>query len=479
MSTSAPPDLDLDAVPEDLRDSVHFLRAVTQLAEKDNVITHSAIYTDRGIKLVESGARIDSRLYDRLVQAPLREAIDHHLMVDNMVCIQSIEAEVMVQCETQGLVKRLVEALGGAGRLLAPLRFMPLPMPIAFKLTLMREQRPELYAHSLQMMLVALYLAIEAGWSERDCVPLAAAGLLHDIGMLYMPPAWTDPAHKLTLEERKQLVAHTVTAMWVLREQHAYPPAVQMAVLEHHECMDGSGYPRGLQREQISPMGQMLILAEVVSAFYEKYADLAGPRLSLMLRMNHRRYPPDLVEKILPLLAVDVDASLEIGPLTAEVQAMGTLLGHNFASWQQLRAQMPTAAASAAAAPALAPARAPGAKAAPRPVERAMVWLDGRLKALEKELAQAGSHPKQLADLLGYLHGDVQGMAELALLHREAVWQLEAIAHGCLRRWPQLLERAGPMEQAVAGWCQACSTASDARADAPAAAAASAAVQDA
>jgi HD-GYP domain-containing protein (c-di-GMP phosphodiesterase class II) len=287
-------------VPDDLRDSVHFLRAITQLAENDNVITHSPIYTDKGIKLVESGARIDSRLYDRLVQAPLREAIDHHLMVDNMVCIQSIEAEVLVQCETVGLVRSLVEALGGVDRLLTPLRFMPLPRPIAFKLTLMREQRPELYAHSLQMMLVALYLAVKAGWTERECVPLAAAGLLHDIGMLYMPPGWTDPEHKLTPEERKQLVAHSVTAMWVLREQRVYPLAVQMAVLEHHECMDGSGYPRGLQGEQISAMGQMLILAEVVSAFHEKYADMAGSRLSLMLRMNHRRYPPDLVRKILP-----------------------------------------------------------------------------------------------------------------------------------------------------------------------------------
>src|SRR5690606_6464815 len=95
MTISVSPEL--DAMPDNLRDSAHFLRAVTELAEKDNVITHGAIYTDKGIKLVESGARIDSRLYDRLVQAPLREAIDHHLMVDNMVCIQSIEAEVMVQ----------------------------------------------------------------------------------------------------------------------------------------------------------------------------------------------------------------------------------------------------------------------------------------------------------------------------------------------------------------------------------------------
>jgi len=444
MSTSALPDP--DPVPDDLRDSVHFLRAITQLAENDNVITHSPIYTDKGIKLVESGARIDSRLYDRLVQAPLREAIDHHLMVDNMVCIQSIEAEVLVQCETVGLVRSLVEALGGVDRLLTPLRFMPLPRPIAFKLTLMREQRPELYAHSLQMMLVALYLAVKAGWTERECVPLAAAGLLHDIGMLYMPPGWTDPEHKLTPAERKQLVAHSVTAMWVLREQRVYPLAVQMAVLEHHECMDGSGYPRGLQGEQISAMGQMLILAEVVSAFHEKYADTASSRLSLMLRMNHRRYPPDLVRKILPLLTGEVDSSLEIGPLVDEVQTMTALLGEAFARWAQLRAQLP--ASLPVASPSLA-------KTPPRPVDRAVVWLDGRLKVLEKELAQAGSHPKQLPDLLGYLKEDLQGMAELALLHREAVWQLEAIANNCLRRWPQLLERGTPLEQALAAWCQA------------------------
>ncbi|MEG1768359.1 MAG: HD domain-containing phosphohydrolase [Comamonas sp.] len=429
-----------------MRDSVHFLRAITQLAENDNVITHSPIFTDKGIKLVESGARIDSRLYDRLVQAPLREAIDHHLMVDNMVCIQSIEAEVMVQCETVGLVRSLVEALGGVDRLLTPLRFMPLPRPIAFKLTLMREQRPELYAHSLQMMLVALYLAVKAGWTERECVPLAAAGLLHDIGMLYMPPAWTDTEHKLTPEERKQLVAHSVTAMWVLREQRVYPLSVQVAVLEHHECMDGSGYPRGLQGEQISAMGQMLILAEVVSAFHEKYADMAGSRLSLMLRMNHRRYPPDLVRKILPLLAGEVDTSLEIGPLLDEVQSLTALLGEAFARWGQLRAQLP------ASLPASSPSLA---KTPPRPVDRAVVWLDGRLKVLEKELAQAGSHPKQLPDLLGYLKDDLQGMAELALLHREAVWQLESTANNCLRRWPQLLDRATPVEHALAAWCQA------------------------
>lgn len=427
----------LYGVQDDLRDSVHFLRAITQLAANSRVIAHKAIYTDKGIKLVEGGARIHSRLYDSLVQAPLREAIDNHLMVDTMVSVASIEAEALVQCETMPWLQRAVQALGGAGRLLAPVRSMPLSTPIAFKLTLMREQRPAFYAHSLQLMLVALYLGVESGWSERECVPLAVAGLLHDIGMLYLPPSWTDPEYRLRPEERKQLIAHSVTGMHILRAEALYPLSVSLAVLEHHERMDGSGYPRGLQGEEISPMGQILMLAEVVAAFHEKYAQTAGPRLSLMLRMNHRHYPAALVRIILPLLGSEVDTDLDMGQVRREVQTMGDWLEQRFAQWLQLCAQ--------------------GSAQPPSPpLGDAVQWLDTRLKDLQKELAQTGSHPQQLADLLESLQDDSQGMGELALLHHEALWQLGSIADECLRRWPQLLAPSGPLATDLANWCLAC-----------------------
>jgi len=44
---------------------------------------------------------------------------------------------------------------------------------------------------------------------------------------------------------------------------------VAQAVLEHHERMDGTGYPRGLEGGRISAMGQVLLLAEVVAAFFD------------------------------------------------------------------------------------------------------------------------------------------------------------------------------------------------------------------
>ena len=183
------------------------------MADRRAVVTQDAIYTDNGIKLVEKGARIDSRLYDRLVQHKLREPIDRHLTVENAVDVPALIAAGQDLAEQGVLPQMLAQALGSAVKLLAPLRSMPLPEPIAFKLTVMREQRPDLFEHSLQMMMVAVFLGLKSGLSERDCIPLAAAALLHDAGVLHMDPAWMDPLNKVTGVQRKHLVAHPITSM--------------------------------------------------------------------------------------------------------------------------------------------------------------------------------------------------------------------------------------------------------------------------
>ena len=48
-----------------------------------------------------------------------------------------------------------------------------------------------------------------------------------------------------------------------------YPKEAVRAVLEHHELLDGSGYPRGLVGDAISPLGRLLSLAEVVTAMFD------------------------------------------------------------------------------------------------------------------------------------------------------------------------------------------------------------------
>lgn len=417
-------------------DSTHYLRAVTDMADQCAVVAHQAIYTDQQIKLVEKGMRIDSRLYDRLVQHKLSTAIDDNLTVENKVDIAALVAVAQTQCETQTLPLLLVEAIGGANHLLAPLRAVPLTEPIAFKLTVMREQHPDLYIHSIQMVLVAVFLGLRSKLPERNCVVLAAAALLHDLGALYMGPVWRDPDYKAEGLERTHLVAHPVTAMLLIRSQKIYPASIEKAVLEHHERMDGSGYPRGLMGEQISPMGRILLLAEVVTAFYEKYTDIPAQRLSLVLRLNHRKFPADLAAHILRLLPSDTIQEAEnsaMQPLAENALAHIDILGQAFDEWARLRTQtrLPTPPSSNA-------------------IASASGFLDVRLSALEKALIEAGAHPRQQAQMVEQLQGDTQGLAEIALVGREALWQLHSIVHGCQRYFAQSSDQA---DTPAAQWC--------------------------
>ncbi len=442
MGMNAPATLQVPAATEGENDGSHYLRAITDMADRGHVVTHDALYTDKGIKLLDKGTRVDGRLYDRLVKHKLRGRIEDHLTAQDMVSVQTLVEVASAQCESDTLAYLLVHTLEGmtAARLLAPVRAMLLPAAIAFKLTVMREQYPALFAHSVRVMLVSVYLGIRSGWSERQCVPLAAAALLHDMGSLHMDPVWHDPANKITGVGRKQLLAHPVTSMLIAREQNIYPRSVEQAILEHHEHMDGSGYPRGLRGDQISPMGQILLTAEVVAAFFEKYADQApAQRLSLTLKLNHRKFPSDLVACLLPLLQIravqgDVQAS------HGDVEHCVTQLAQAFDDWESRRAGPP-------------PVQPPqeGQEEA-----QACVIVGQRLAALQKSLFESGTHPRQLTDMIPLLQGDAQGMAELALLVQEALWQLQRIVNVTYSQWPGLPDSPEPGDIAVMRWRDAC-----------------------
>lgn len=75
--------------------------------------------------------------------------------------------------------------------------------------------------------------------------------------------------------------------------------------MEHHEFLDGSGYPRNLSQESISPLGRILSLAELFTAIHSPERNASEHRLWVLLRMNQHRYDPLLVERLLERLEPD------------------------------------------------------------------------------------------------------------------------------------------------------------------------------
>ena len=87
---------------------------------------------------------------------------------------------------------------------------------------------------------------------ERDIWGLAEASWLHDVGKCAVAPEILDKPAGLGEEEVAEVQRHVEYGYHMLMRMGNISPVVREAVYEHHENMDGSGYPRGLAGEDIS-----------------------------------------------------------------------------------------------------------------------------------------------------------------------------------------------------------------------------------
>ena len=418
------------AVTEAL-DDTHYRQAFAALCEDKVVSARTAIYAENGTKLIEKGSRIDRALYARLVRHKLRDPIDQQIGVEGMVSLDNLSLLAQELVETHTVPRLLATALGGPGAMLDPLRDIALPGPIALKLTLMRDRYPGLLRQALSTVLVSLFLADRLELPAPQRTALATAALLRDIGMLHMDPTWLVPHRQMSAAERRHLHAHPITSMLLIRTQGAYPEEVATAVFEHHERLDGSGYPRGVREAGLSPLGKILLLAELVAALGQKFGDASPHRLGLVLRLNRRAFPVALIAQVLSALQGEPMPSA----LQAETAARKFVgIAGAFEQWAELQAGLPHGQSTGAAC----------------------AWLKSRMAGLRQSLTEAGGPPEEPSFLLAHAAGDELHVADALALGREALWQLGSIRSDILQRWPSLVDASAAgaaCDRAVALWC--------------------------
>jgi HD-GYP domain-containing protein (c-di-GMP phosphodiesterase class II) len=108
-----------------------------------------------------------------------------------------------------------------------------------------------LITHAVNTTILALAVGDYLKMPPHRLIELGQACLLHEIGMLKLPPDLRRTSRSLTPEERKAMSTHTVLGYRILKGVSA-PENVALAALEHHERIDGSGYPRALGAQKIS-----------------------------------------------------------------------------------------------------------------------------------------------------------------------------------------------------------------------------------
>jgi putative nucleotidyltransferase with HDIG domain/PAS domain S-box-containing protein len=124
---------------------------------------------------------------------------------------------------------------------------------------------PYTAGHQKRTAKIACALAGELGLSEDQIEGLRMASIIHDIGKIYIPTEILSKPGRLTGPEFAMVKTHSQVGYDVLKDIE-FPWPIAQIVLQHHEKMDGSGYPQGLKGSAILPEARILAVADVVEA---------------------------------------------------------------------------------------------------------------------------------------------------------------------------------------------------------------------
>jgi putative nucleotidyltransferase with HDIG domain len=243
--------------------------------------------SERNFRTIQ--AKLEERVRDRTVE--LARA-NHHLQRDIVRRKQTEE-------ELQNTLDKLQEVMGGIIQAMA---------------TTIETRDPYTAGHQRRVAHLASTIASEMGLSEDKLVGIRTAGALHDLGKISVPAEILSKPSRLIETEFSLIQRHCQVGFEILQEI-GFPWPVAQTVLQHHERMDGSGYPQSLSGEDILLEARVLSVADVVEAMasHRPYRAALGidKALEEILENRGKLYDPEVADACLRLFSTNAFQFIE------------------------------------------------------------------------------------------------------------------------------------------------------------------------
>ncbi|WP_368488197.1 HD-GYP domain-containing protein [Clostridium sp. BJN0013] len=122
------------------------------------------------------------------------------------------------------------------------------------------------FIHSIDTCIMASFLGVSAGYDKWQLREIGIGASLHDIGKTKIPLEILNKETKLTDEEFKEIKNHPIYGAKILKKNVIISDAVIKIVEQHHERIDGRGYPYGLEDKQITNYAKLICICDVYDA---------------------------------------------------------------------------------------------------------------------------------------------------------------------------------------------------------------------
>ncbi len=166
--------------------------------------------------------------------------------------------------------------------------------------------------HLKRVSSLSYLIAKKLGFSENEAQELKMASILHDIGKVAIPDHVLNKPEKLSQVEWEMMQKHAVFGYDMLKESDFELMHLAATIsLEHHERWDGTGYPKGIKKEEISLVGRIVAVSDVFDSLLDKrvYKEAWSPEAvkSYFQDMSGKQFDP----KITQILLEDFETFLE------------------------------------------------------------------------------------------------------------------------------------------------------------------------
>lgn len=237
------------------------------------------IYNDEGLILLSENAELTEGLIRRLKELGLNQVYIADRLTDDIVIPEMISEETRRKAmqEIRTNFRKITEpAVRGRVYPFLGKTFLKVVESILSDLSsredvmimMMNINSTDhyLYRHSLNVCVYTLLLGKVHGYNNEALSVLGLGALLHDIGKTKIPASVLLKPDKLTDHEFAQMKQHTEIGFQMLKNEPGVPLIAAHCALQHHERINGSGYPRGIREHEIHEYARWIAIADSYDA---------------------------------------------------------------------------------------------------------------------------------------------------------------------------------------------------------------------
>lgn len=271
----------------------HCLDKIVSLAETNVIVAAEDIYDHNGMKLWAKGGRITASLQEKLSNRKLKTPLELSLEIESSRSTGDVVEDCMRAIHADPALSHIAGSRAALAAL-SNLRMVKLPSALRLLLSAALDKNPKAYRHVLYTIAICAGFASHADLAAGDVEVLLTSALLHDLGEMYINPEYLNPGRALAAKEWSAVAVHPKVSYMVTQDIGKLKEAVGLGVYQHHERLDGSGYPGMLTRERISAIGAIVAAADSTAAILERDGEGKAYQAALAIRVIPEEFLPEM-----------------------------------------------------------------------------------------------------------------------------------------------------------------------------------------